>query len=1193
MLDKWHRISKGIMHGRMNGTGNIVAARAEGTGNGNQVRCYNCRGLGHIARNCTARLKRMDAAYLQTQLLIAQKEEAGIQLQAEEFDFMAAAGDLGEIEEFNTKCILMENLQHASTSGTHLDKAPVYDTDSSTENDNHVTSVTPSMMQSEGIVETSSAPNEETRAHQETIYRNLIDQVAQVNMVNCNMRATNAELKSDLARYKIQEQRIEISQDKYDKLEKCYQKSVYQEQCLARKINALHLSSAKQIMTLNDEIFKRKSTISFLMEEKKRLKHDLKTQEDKYLDKKVNLEAKIKDLENILLKRDQKEADESLDKQKSSELEIERLLKASVSHDIISIVQNGSVDVPSDLQTELDRTKEKLEHCNIKKEKEYVVLWNNWSSDTPSASNALDPLNQKLESKIMDLEFHVVNYEREIRHLKTTYKNLFDSITSNRAHAKLHNLIYENAKLRARLFKNTSDSMKNTSGTSMTPQVDKPKLIAVTPYPKKLHVSIPSHSVPQPKELNVVKHSNRHVTFKENVSSNTVNSSSTGLVHTARTRRPQPKGNTRNARVPYASKSSEANKNVTIEDHRRILLLSKYQKTMSSERNNIKLAIRNDKSKIVCGTCKQCFVTTNHDACFLSSMNALNSHANNLCANVPFSANQKRHRTQVWKPKQVGSKKDLLGPLSLDCLGTVRFENDYIAVILGYGDLKWGNITITRVYFVEGDIGFFIGYSANSVAYRVYNRRTKKIMETMNVTFDENLQAPFASMSIQDSVSTPTNSSNTLLSSHNVDEQSQSHAQQQGNHTSLPTASAAKVSNAVFEGDLFVNPFATPSTELDVWELVPSPDGIKPLTLKWLFKNKHDEENKVIRNKTRLVMRGYRQEEGINFKESFALVAQMEAIRIFLAYTAHKGFTVYQMDVKTAFLHGSLKEDVDDGNPSRANIKQALGSDDGNPSRANIKQALAAKPCQGDSSEFFLITGNIYADQRGTVSKIKILDYKHAEGTAKNSQDNKVLRLDVKMVSKLSDVLEANGRKVKGIIYPALHPKWRAKIMAIEESKDLISISLDELIGNLKVYEVIIKKDSKMVKGKRELNRSLTLKAKKESSDEDSSTSNSEDEEYTMTVRDFKKIFKRRGRFVRQPHDETKSSQRNKDDKNGKGERNCFKCGDPNHLIRECPKLSRNYNQRAFVGGTLSDSDEDGEEKTKDEKCLMAKASNE
>nr|GEV51416.1 retrovirus-related Pol polyprotein from transposon TNT 1-94 [Tanacetum cinerariifolium] len=81
-------------------------------------------------------------------------------------------------------------------------------------------------------------------------------------------------------------------------------------------------------------------------------------------------------------------------------------------------------------------------------------------------------------------------------------------------------------------------------------------------------------------------------------------------------------------------------------------------------------------------------------------------------------------------------------------------------------------------------------------------------------------------------------------------------------------------------------------------------------SLKWLFKNKHDKEQTVIRNKSLLVVRGYRQEEGIDFKESFALVARMEAIRIFLAYATHKSFSVFQMDMKTAFLHGLLKEDL-------------------------------------------------------------------------------------------------------------------------------------------------------------------------------------------------------------------------------------------------------------------------------------------
>nr|GEW58405.1 hypothetical protein [Tanacetum cinerariifolium] len=1171
------------------GTDNVVAARAEGTGIGNQARCYNCRGLGHIARNCTARPRRMDAAYLQTQLLIAQKEEAEIQLQAEEFDFMAAAGNLDEIEEVNANCILMANLQQASTSGTQHDKAPIYDTDGSAEvqlndncydneifnmftqeeqytdllepipepqlvsqNDNHVTSVAPSMVQSGGTVETSFALNEETRTHQETVYRNLVDQVAQ---------------KMALGYPKIS----------YLKKAQLKQQSLYNGNLLLEEYDPPAVYDSKEILKL--------------------------AQETKF----------VRDFKSLA-----KEADESLDKQKSLELEIERLLKASVSHDIMSIVQNGFIDVPSNLKTKLDRTKEKLKLCIIKKEKEYVVLWNNWytkceeckydkisydkayndmqqkverlqaqlrdlkgkSNDTPSASNTLDPLNPKLESKIVELEFQ----------------------------------------LRARVFENTSESMKNTSGMNVTPYVNKPKLSAVTPLSKKLHASMPSHSVPQPKEFNVMKYRNvispkmfkinpsqtprvdlvpnkqssassrtnaitysqRHVIVKENVSSNKVTASSIGLVHTAKTKSLQPKGNTRNARVLFASKSSEVKKNVTVEEHRRNLLLSKNQKTMSSKCNNIKLAILNDKSKTVYGTCKQCLVTTNHDACLLSSVNALNSRANKLCANVPLSANQKRHRTQVWKPKQVGSKErlackprlprlslkwspsgrslDLKGKLVASKVtncpnddkactsnpqepmrngfqiqlyflaGTVRFGNDHIAAILGYDDLKWGNITITRVYFVEGKskrashppkpisnskqrlhllymdlCGPMRVASINGKQYvlaivddysrytwvhflrtkdetpeviknflkkiyvrlqapviivrtdngtkfknhflkeyfdsagithetsaaktpqqiRVVERKNRTLVEAartmlifsrallflwaendhedngklgakssrpglqsmtsgqisseleltyvlstitpqrpserdLDILFEplhneylggrsstvprtipvvpvvQNLQAPTASMSFQDSVPVSTNSSNTLVSSHNVDGPSQQHAQQQRNLTQSPTASAAEnVLNVVFEGDLFVNPFATPSTEsvvsstqyvdpsnmhtfyqpyvhdyqwtkdhpleqvigepsrpvltrnqlktdgdmciyaltvsimepksikealtdpawiesmkeelhqfirLDVWELVPSPDGIKPLTLKWLFKNKHDEE---------------------------------------------------------------------------------------------------------------------------------------------------------------------------------------------------------------------------------------------------------------------------------------------------------------------------------------------------------------
>ncbi|GJR13883.1 zf-CCHC domain-containing protein [Tanacetum coccineum] len=116
---------------------------------------------------------------------------------------------------------------------------------------------------------------------------------------------------------------------------------------------------------------------------------------------------------------------------------------------------------------------------------------------------------------------------------------------------------------------------------------------------------------------------------------------------------------------------------------------------------------------------------------------------------------------------------------------------------------------------------------------------------------------------------------------------------------------------------------------------------------------------------------------------------------------------------------------------------------------------------------------------------------------------------------------------------------------------------------------------------------------RKNPSDEECSTSGSEDEEYAMAVRDFKKFFKRRGRFVRQPQNDKKAFQRSRDDKNGKGDRKCFRCGDSNHLIGECLKPPKDKNQRAFVGGSWSDSGEEDDEKVKDETCLVAHASSE
>nr|GFA18009.1 hypothetical protein [Tanacetum cinerariifolium] len=291
------------------GNGNLMAARAEGNAagqNGNQIRCYNCRGIGHFARNCTARPRRRDAAYLQTQLLIAQKEEVGIQLQAKEYDLMAVAADLDEIEEVNVNYILMANLQQASSSEEQYTELlePIPESHQVPQHDNEVISKVTGVEQGGEIVEQHPANFEETRALYDSLYQNLAVEVKKVNSVNRKLKETNADLTTELVRYKNQERCFEISQEKYDKLEKSYQQSVYQEQCLSKKINALHLSTGKQIMTLNEQISelnkqlsKEKSTVSVLLEEKKKLKSDFKTYEDKLLDKQIQLSEKDKEFE--------------------------------------------------------------------------------------------------------------------------------------------------------------------------------------------------------------------------------------------------------------------------------------------------------------------------------------------------------------------------------------------------------------------------------------------------------------------------------------------------------------------------------------------------------------------------------------------------------------------------------------------------------------------------------------------------------------------------------------------------------------------------------------------------------------------------------------------------------------------------------------------------------------------------------
>nr|GEX76733.1 integrase, catalytic region, zinc finger, CCHC-type, peptidase aspartic, catalytic [Tanacetum cinerariifolium] len=228
-----------------------------------------------------------------------------------------------------------------------------------------------------------------------------------------------------------------------------------------------------------------------------------------------------------------------------------------------------------------------------------------------------------------------------------------------------------------------------------------------------------------------------------------------GVDNTAKTRRPQPRSNTKNDRVHSASKNScNKNKEVKVEEHPRNLLLSKNKKHMSSECNNIKLAISNDKSEVVYSMCKQCLSTANHDVCVLNFVNDMNSRGKKQKVNVSNTENQKKLKPMVMKPKKVRSNERLASSKSskprsylrwsptrrlfdlkgkIITSGTVRFRNDHVAAILGFSDLQWGNILITRVYFVKG-----LGHNLFSVG-QFYDSDSEVTLRR-NICFVKNLE---------------------------------------------------------------------------------------------------------------------------------------------------------------------------------------------------------------------------------------------------------------------------------------------------------------------------------------------------------------------------------------------------------------------------------------------------------------------
>nr|GFB21864.1 hypothetical protein [Tanacetum cinerariifolium] len=313
-------------------------------------------------------------------------------------------------------------------------------------------------------------------------------------------------------------------------------------------------------------------------------------------------------------------------------------MKAIVSQDIISVVQNASVVDTSDLQTKLERTKERFENCILKKETKYAKLWNDWYKKCDECK--YDKISYDKAYK--DMQQNIERLQAQFRDVKgkstdtATYKNLFDSISVSRVQTKtkiaslqneLQCNICKNAKLRTQLCKKVSDQKDNTQDSSKN-----------TKFAKQPNVEI----LPKIGETNALS---------KPVTSNSVSTPqvSKGLDNT-KTRRPQPRSNTKNDRVPSASKRSQSqNKEAEVEEHHRNLLLSKNNEHMSSACNNFKLDSQDVISKVFCVVCKKCLNSVNHDVC-------LNNYVNGK------KSTQQKNQPEIKKPKKVGFIKRLATP---------------------------------------------------------------------------------------------------------------------------------------------------------------------------------------------------------------------------------------------------------------------------------------------------------------------------------------------------------------------------------------------------------------------------------------------------------------------------------------------------------------------------------------------------
>nr|GEV47256.1 integrase, catalytic region, zinc finger, CCHC-type, peptidase aspartic, catalytic [Tanacetum cinerariifolium] len=429
----------------------------------------------------------------------------------------------------------------------------------------------------------------------------------------------------------------------------------------------------------------------------------------------------------------------------------------------------------------------------------------------------------------------------------------------------------------------------------------------------------------------------------------------------------KPSGNTKKNRIMQISSSNQNNK---VEDHIRRV------KSSLNKKNHVfdciastKHAILDANSKLVCSMCNECLFNACHDMCVVDYLNNVNKGAKSRITSTIIVPPKKPILAKVVKktPPSRNNSGKLKAPTNLinfvsKFIGTIRFGNDQVAAIMGYGDYHIGNVTISRVYHVEGirNNSFSVGQLCDADLEVTFHKHSCFVHDLEGVdllkgswgtnlytlSLEEMMQSfPICLLSKASKTKywlwhRRISSNNLLYREPIFDSKTSKNKKPDLKYFHVfgalcypttdsedlglgqnPSSSTPYVPPTKKDCDILFQPmydeYFQPSPNVVSCELLviasipvdttemPSLTSIDQ-DAPWEL----DEFRGVLKNKARLVAKGFHQEDGIDFEKSFAPVARIEAIRIFVANAAHKNMTIYQMDVKTAFLNGELREKV-------------------------------------------------------------------------------------------------------------------------------------------------------------------------------------------------------------------------------------------------------------------------------------------